>query len=460
MPTTEAAKSSLGPDLDGLLAHLAAIPWAMEPKALTAFIRSLGFAAQRALADAEQVRGARAAAQQPRVGARDEGDTAIVPISGPILKRGNWVLDYFGIGYTSTLAVGAALREISARPEITRIVLLVDSPGGTVEGTQELADQIAGLAKTANVVAYVSDTAASGAYWLASQTKRIEANDTALVGSIGVYSVLVDWSRLYDNEGVKVNVIRSAPLKGAGYPGDKVTDAQLADEQRVVDALAAKFTEAVARGRGLDPDQARAVSVGTVWLAEEAKARGLVDGVSNWAEFLPRVAAGASARTPSQEVSTMPGDAKDTGPKPYTAGELRAAYPEQVAALCKEAAADATRAERERCAAVLKAQVGRSDEQAALALAAVEKGHDVAEATDAMKSAELARLRASGAPPVGPSAPAAPAAAEGDGDAKLKAQWDGSAELRAEFGGEFDTFVAYTKADRAGRIRHGKRTED
>ncbi|HPD15801.1 MAG TPA: S49 family peptidase [Planctomycetota bacterium] len=438
----------------GLVELFGSQAWAMEPKALTAFVCNVArlYAASPAV-EGDRVEQAREAARAPRVAGSVDGATAVVRLNGPILKNGNWVLEYFGIQYVSTVAVGRVLRELDARPDVGQIVLWIDSPGGTVEGTQELADLIAEVRETTPVLAYISDTGASGAYWLASQANSIEANDTALVGSIGVYSVMTDWSRLYEEAGVKVHVIRSTPLKGAGYPGDKVSDAQIADGQRIVDALAAKFIEAVAAGRGLTLEAAQAVAVGTVWLAAEAQEKGLVDGVSNWAEFLPRVVAGGAAGTSTQEAGSMAGEQDKKALQPYTAGELQAAYPEQVAALCKEAASAAVAAERERCSGIVKAQVSSSDEQTRLALGAIEKGQTVAEADSAMKGAELERLRKGGAKAVGASDGDSPSEPGGDSEAAWKAAWGKNAELRAEFGGDEVAYLAYCKAKKEGSFR-------
>lgn len=202
----------------------------------------------------------------------------VVSIRGLLMKDApSWAVDR---GWATDLRKSTdMIREIVGDPTIDEIELDVESPGGTVAGTQELADAVYEARKSKRVVARVEDLAASAAYWVASQADEIEANDTALIGSIGVYSVLRDWSALYAREGVKVDVVRSAPLKGTGVMGAPISDEQRAKEQELIDGMASLFSDAISRGREMDPDQAQRVSTGEMWLASEAKSLGLIDRV-------------------------------------------------------------------------------------------------------------------------------------------------------------------------------------
>ena len=166
-------------------------------------------------------------------------------------------------------------------PDVSQIHLHIDSPGGTVAGGLEVADVIYAARKSKPVHAYVEDLAASGAYWLASQSDTITANANARIGSIGVFTVYTDASGMADDLGLKVHVIRSGEHKGVHIPGVKITDEQLAALQEQVDDLANNFIKAVARGRGLLSSDIKVLATGQCWIAAKAKSRGLIDNIGS-----------------------------------------------------------------------------------------------------------------------------------------------------------------------------------
>lgn len=196
----------------------------------------------------------------------------------------------------STVAVRRQMRAAAADPEIGSILMVIDSPGGTVSGTQDLADDIASAAAIKPVIAYIEDIGASAAYWAASQATQILAGKTAAVGSIGTYGVVYDMSAAAAMEGVKVHVVRAGDMKGAGVPGTEVTAAQLADYQREVNSLNEFFLAGVAQGRKLSMDQVRSFADGRVWIGQQAVDMGLIDGVSTIDQALGSARAMASKR--------------------------------------------------------------------------------------------------------------------------------------------------------------------
>jgi signal peptide peptidase SppA len=209
----------------------------------------------------------------------DEGDgdglyeirdgIAVICIDGQMTKRGS------SFGGCSTVAVRQALRQAAADWMVKGIVLHICSPGGTVAGTADLADDVLSVRQGRigpgkAVVAYIADMGCSAAYWVASQCERIYANKTAIVGSIGTYTVLEDDTKFQEEMGVKWRVVSTGPYKGLGADG-AVTDALVADVQREVNELNGPFLSAVSVGRGsLIPDIAT-VSDGRAHVAEQAQ---------------------------------------------------------------------------------------------------------------------------------------------------------------------------------------------
>lgn len=180
----------------------------------------------------------------------------------------------------STVLVRRQMRFALSDPDVKGIVLRIDSPGGSVSGTNDLASDVAMVAKKKPVYGYCEDYCCSAAYWVGSQCTKLYANETALIGSIGTLLVIEDWSKLYENVGVAVHVIATGDYKGAGATGAPLTAEHLADFQRIVDDLNSHFLQGVGRGRGLNSEAVNAIADGRVHLAAEAMRIGLVDAVA------------------------------------------------------------------------------------------------------------------------------------------------------------------------------------
>ena len=207
------------------------------------------------------------------------GDTAVIRISGTMMKFQSSMSSG-----TSTVAVRRMVRRAQADPAVGRVMLVIDSPGGTVAGTQDLADDVAALAAAKPTAAYVEDLCCSAAMWVASQCGTISAGRASLVGSIGAVMAVTDYSKWAARKGIKVHVVTSTgaeAFKGAGAQGAKVTDAQLAEWKAKLDGLNAHFLAAVAGGRGMTDKQVRELADGRVHLAAEAQKFGLVDQVES-----------------------------------------------------------------------------------------------------------------------------------------------------------------------------------
>lgn len=191
---------------------------------------------------------------------------ALLPIIGELTPR-----------YAEALA--GLSRELAADASVGKVVLYVDSPGGSVAGISDLAADIRALNSKKPVVAYVKGLGASAAYWILSGAGEVVASPSAFVGSLGVVGALYDTSKAAENAGVKVHVITSTDLKGAGFPGAEVTPAHIAESQRTIDSIAAMFKADVSMGRKWPSDQTDKLFDGRVHPAKEALALGLIDRI-------------------------------------------------------------------------------------------------------------------------------------------------------------------------------------
>jgi len=222
-----------------------------------------------------------------------EDGVAVIKFEGLVQKRPSfwgWLFGGSAVTETTQAALAAALQD----PAVRSVLLVVDSPGGTVAGTEELAEAVFRARSVKPVTAFASDMCASAAYWVASQASKVYANATATVGSIGVYAVNVDLSRMYRNEGVEVDVIKSAPGKGAGMRGTQWTPDQRADLQREIDSLGAEFVGTVGRAR----PAAVIAADGRCYTAREGLSLGLVDGITTLSDLLGQMKAEANAWPP------------------------------------------------------------------------------------------------------------------------------------------------------------------
>lgn len=256
--------------------------WAIKADALTSLTDSL-----QHLADAPEAAAARAGASRTEENPpyRMDGPLAIVPITGTLSKNGLrlWGMDLL----TSMRGIGAALRQAAADPAARAILLDVDSPGGTVDGIEELAEAVAATGKP--LYAYADGLMASAAYWLSCGAREIAAPATAEVGSIGVVMMHRELSKAMDAFGIKYTVIAAGHYKAAGNSVEPLSDEMRAYLQSGIDDTYELFLRAVEQGRGVSREKALAMADGKIFIAGEALKAGLIDRVCSRAAFISHI---------------------------------------------------------------------------------------------------------------------------------------------------------------------------
>lgn len=211
-------------------------------------------------------------------------------------------------GGTSTAELRRAIDQAADDPQVKGVLLRVDSPGGSVAGTDDLAQAVAACAKRKPVYAYIEDLGASAAYWVSANATRVYANRTALVGSLGVYSTVVDMSKAAELAGIKVHVLSTGKYKGAGSPGAPISEEQLEQFRENVLDLNGNFMDAVARGRSLPAEKVEKLFDGAVHAASKAKRLGLVDAIASEAKVFADLHGAIRAGFDSPEESTLSGE--------------------------------------------------------------------------------------------------------------------------------------------------------
>ncbi len=204
------------------------------------------------------------------------GNVMVIPIKGAIDRQLS-AMDRLCSDATDVEDVQAALQKAAESPDVAGVVLDINSPGGSVLGVEETAAMVAGLGKPS--IAYIGGLGCSAAYYIAAGASAIYADPSSIVGSIGVYSAMLDQTRRYEQAGVKVDVIKSegSPLKGAGIPGTSLSPEQRAAMQDQVDHIYSKFAGFVKSRRRV---KAEALNGGD-WTGDKAKELGLVDSLAS-----------------------------------------------------------------------------------------------------------------------------------------------------------------------------------
>ena len=167
---------------------------------------------------------------------------------------------------------------------VKAILLNIDSPGGGVAVSQEIYTEIRRLRdkKDKIVVAYLSSTGASGAYYVACAANKIVANPGTIVGSIGVIAEWVNFADLMEWAKLKDVVFKTGEFKDTGSPSRALTENEKKYFQGLIDDMYVQFLEAVASGRKLDLQEVRSLADGRVFTGRDAKGRKLVDEIGNF----------------------------------------------------------------------------------------------------------------------------------------------------------------------------------
>ena len=171
------------------------------------------------------------------------------------------------------------IREAGQAPSAAAIILSIESPGGTTTGSEKLYDEIRIAAGKKPVVAVVGTLAASGAYIAAIGADQIFARKNSLVGSIGVLFQIPNFARLLDNVGVKVEEVKSSPLKASPNGFEPTSEASRAALAALVADSFDWFKGLVKERRAMSDAELAAVADGRVFTGHQGLPLKLVDQI-------------------------------------------------------------------------------------------------------------------------------------------------------------------------------------
>jgi signal peptide peptidase SppA len=278
-----------------LVAEFLATPWALMPERLHALASvvmrwSAGISAEADNMIRVQADRVIRETRRQTASAQSAGGIAVLPLYGVVTQRGNMVEDVSGPGSTSTQQFSSALRQFLADDTVGQILIDIDSPGGSVYGVAELADEIQSARTQKPVVAVANSLAASAAYWIGCSASEFYVTPGGEVGSIGVWQAHQDYSKALEESGVKTTLISAGKFKVEGNPYSPLDDEAQSFMQSRVDDYYAAFTKAVARGRGVPIAQVRdGMGQGRVLGADAALAQNMVDGIATFDDVLKKM---------------------------------------------------------------------------------------------------------------------------------------------------------------------------
>ncbi len=263
------------------VADLRRLVWSFgDDKALQAQLEELQ-TASAALGRLGCINALREASRAPSGYAVNEAGVATVPVKGTIVPRARTagLFRFFGLSATASEEIRDAVNAAVTDDRVSSIRLDIDTLGGAVLGLKEAADAIFSARDHKPTHAHVGLEGFSAGYYLASQAGEISAGAGAELGSIGTVMTIADYSQAAEREGVKVHVISTGKLKGAGAYGSEITDEQIAAFQARVDEMGEDFKNAIVRGRDMEKGSVDKIATGETFSAQKAMELGLIDSI-------------------------------------------------------------------------------------------------------------------------------------------------------------------------------------
>lgn len=208
----------------------------------------------------------------------NQNGVGVIRVEGVLARRANLMTRVSG--GTSTEMMRSQFREAMNDRDAESILFVIDSPGGTVDGTQEFAEEIYRARGKKPIKAVALGTVASAAYWIGAAADELYlASDTTVAGSIGVVATHVDVSRAEDRMGIKTTEITAGKYKRIASQYGPLSQEGRASMQEMVDGIYTAFVNDVAAFRKRSVDAVlEKMADGRIFLGSKAIEAGLADG--------------------------------------------------------------------------------------------------------------------------------------------------------------------------------------
>lgn len=171
------------------------------------------------------------------------------------------------------------IRKIRQDSDVKAVVLRVNSPGGSATAAEIMQREVKLTHEKKPVVVSMGDVAASGGYWISTDSNRIYAEPNTITGSIGVFGVLLNFQKLANDNGVTWDSVKTAKYADNQTVSRPKSPEEIALYQRLVNRIYNLFITKVAEGRKLPQSKVAEIAQGRVWSGSAAKQIGLVDEI-------------------------------------------------------------------------------------------------------------------------------------------------------------------------------------
>jgi protease-4 len=183
--------------------------------------------------------------------------------------------------------------------EVKAVVLRINSPGGAVVASDDIARRVKELKSKKPIVTSMGDTAASGGYYIAANSNKIVANPSTITGSIGVIAQFPKLSGLYDKLGIEMRTFKSGEFKDIGSATKTLSKEEEIILNSVITDSYDQFVQTVAAGRQMDEAKVRQLADGRIYTGKQALDKGLVDKLGNLDDSIELAASLAGVKDPT-----------------------------------------------------------------------------------------------------------------------------------------------------------------
>ncbi|KOR22812.1 S49 family peptidase [Burkholderia cenocepacia] len=283
-----------------LIAWALSHPWALMPERMAAYAGVLASHYAGSLPPASQP-GPEAASQSSARQSSRAGNIAVINVFGAMVE---WPGDIDVCeGGASARVVAQQLTDAENDETVGQVLMVYNTPGGSVYGTAELGDVINRVKASKPVIGVAQSLAASAGYWALSQCTEAYCTPGGEVGSIGVYSGYQNIAKAMEMAGVDIQLFSAGKYKTEMSPfSDGLSPEAVAYQEQRAQDYYAMFTKAVAKGRNVPIDAVRnGMGQGRVLGADAALEAGMIDGVMNVDQVIRKMQRDAkAARSPGR----------------------------------------------------------------------------------------------------------------------------------------------------------------
>ncbi|MGP6238826.1 S49 family peptidase [Cuniculiplasma sp. SKW4] len=173
--------------------------------------------------------------------------------------------------------------------KIKAVLIDVNSGGGSASASEMIYNRVERISGKKPIYSMVTGMAASGAYMIICPSKKIFSIKTGIIGSIGVYSIMPDFSELLNKLGIKIRQERLGIHKNAYNPFETPDEEASQEQKKIIEGIYNIFLRAVKKNRKLKEEQVSSISKSDVYLSETAKEMGLIDVVCSYEDAINQI---------------------------------------------------------------------------------------------------------------------------------------------------------------------------